>query len=91
MVYKMLRYVSCCIKHDHMARPRGRTKTARLTVNLEPREYDDLCALAREQDVPLAWLIRRAVSAFLASRTVGGPPDASKPDRSLSPFPGAPR
>jgi hypothetical protein len=54
-----------------MGRPRGRTKTARLTVNLEPREYDALRTLAREQDVPIAWLIRRSVKAFLTLCTVG--------------------
>ena len=56
-----------------MARPRGRTKTARLTVNLEPREYASLLALARREDVPLAWLIRRAVNVFLSSQPTDEP------------------
>ena len=83
----MLRPVSCSIKHTSMARPRGRTKTARLTVNLEPREYETLRALAREQDVPLSWLIRRMVSAFLVSRPADNPLGAPiSPSRSsLSP------
>lgn len=53
-----------------MARPRGRTKTARITVNLEPSEYASLLAVAHKEDVPLAWLIRRAVTELLASQTV---------------------
>lgn len=56
-----------------MARPRGRTKTARLTVNLEPQEYASLQALARQADVPLAWLIRRAVTELLATNAPAAP------------------
>ena len=50
-----------------MARPRGRSKTARLTVNLEPQEHALLLAIARQGDVPVAWLLRRAVTEFLAA------------------------
>jgi hypothetical protein len=41
-------------------------KTARLTVNLEQREYASLLALAKQEDVSIAWLIRRAIIEFLA-------------------------
>jgi hypothetical protein len=44
-----------------MPRPRGRHKTARITVNFEPHEFAVVLELARKQDVPVAWLIRRAV------------------------------
>jgi len=50
-----------------MPRPRGRSKTARLTVNLEPQEYAALQSFAHREDVAVAWLIRRAVTEFLAS------------------------
>ena len=50
-----------------MARPRGRSKTARLTVNLEPQEHAALIVLARQEDVPLAWIVRRAVTDLIAA------------------------
>jgi len=59
-----------------MPRPRGRSKTARLTVNLEPREYAMLLALARTEDVPLAWLIRRAITELIAAHA----PDQMQPE-----------
>jgi hypothetical protein len=59
-------------------------------VNLEPRDYDNLCALARERDVPLAGLIRRAGATFLENRPAGGPLDAPKPARNPS-LPGLPQ
>src|SRR5579884_4105135 len=44
-----------------MPRPRGNRKTARLSVSLDEREYAALCTLARDRDVSVAWLVRRAV------------------------------
>ena len=44
-----------------MARPRGRQKTARVTVNLEDQVYGALMAIAARHDAPLAWVVRRAV------------------------------
>lgn len=49
-----------------MARPRGRTKTARLTVNLDERAYAALLAVAGREDVPIAQVARRAIVAFLS-------------------------
>jgi hypothetical protein len=44
-----------------MARPRGQRKTARLTVSLDPGAYSVLVAIAKERDVSVAWLARRAI------------------------------
>lgn len=49
-----------------MARPRGRTKTARLTVNLDDRAYAALLAVAGREDVPVAQVARRAIADFLS-------------------------
>lgn len=48
-----------------MARPKGRTKTARLTVNLDEHAYSVLLAIAARDDVPLAQVARRAVADFV--------------------------
>lgn len=48
-----------------MARPRGRTKTARVTINLGDRAYAQLLAVAGRDDVPVAQVARRAVMDFL--------------------------
>ena len=49
-----------------MARPRGRTKTARLTVNLDDRAYLALCVVAGREDMPVSQVARRAIVDFLA-------------------------
>jgi len=48
-----------------MARPRGRQKTIRLTVNLDEQVYGSLIAIAEKQDAPMAWVLRRAVMNFI--------------------------
>ena len=48
-----------------MARPRGRTKTARLTVNLDDRAYSALRVVASREDMPISQVARRAIVAFL--------------------------
>lgn len=48
-----------------MARPRGRTKTARLTVNLEDRAYAALRVVAGREDMPVSQVARRAIVDFL--------------------------
>ena len=50
---------------DRMARPRGRTKPARLTVNLDRPTYCALNELAQREDVSVSWVIRRAIEALL--------------------------
>ena len=49
-----------------MARPRGRTKPARLTVNLDQPTYLSLVELARREDVSVSWVVRRAIERLLA-------------------------
>jgi hypothetical protein len=49
-----------------MARPRGRIKTARVTVNLDDRAYAVLLTLAEREDVPVGQIARRAVMDYLA-------------------------
>jgi predicted transcriptional regulator len=48
-----------------MARPKGRTKTARVTINLDERAYALLLALAERDDAPVAQVARKAVVDFL--------------------------
>lgn len=49
-----------------MARPRGRTKTARVTINLDERAYATLAGIAGSEDVPVGQVARRAVMDYLA-------------------------
>lgn len=51
-----------------MARPPGRTKTARISVSFEPQVYGALVLLAKRYDVPVAQIVRRAVSHLVSSR-----------------------
>lgn len=48
-----------------MARPRGRIKTNRLTVNLDDRAYAVLLTIADREDVPVGQVARRAVVDYL--------------------------
>ena len=48
-----------------MPRPRGRTKTERLTVNLDGRAYAALRAMAGREDMPISQVARRAIVDFL--------------------------
>lgn len=56
-----------------MARPRGRKKTARVTINLDEEAYANLLAVARQTDVPVAQVARRAVAEFLKREEPGSP------------------
>ena len=49
-----------------MARLRGRTKPARLTVNLDRPPYLALVELAKREDVSVSWVVRRAIERLLA-------------------------
>lgn len=53
-----------------MGRPRGRAKTARISVSFEPQVYAVLVDLAKHQDVPVAQVIRRAVAQLVAGQQV---------------------
>lgn len=62
-----------------MARPRGKRKSARLTVSLDERIYATLLAIARNEDVSVAWLARRAIQELVERHT-----DIVQPDLPLS-------
>lgn len=49
-----------------MARPRGRIKTARVTINLDDRAYSVLLTIAGNEDVPVGQVARRALMDYLA-------------------------
>ena len=49
-----------------MARSRGRTKPARLTVNLDPPPHTPLVEIARPEVVSGSWVVMRAIEAFVA-------------------------
>lgn len=51
-----------------MARPRLNRKIARISVSLEEQMYADVFALAQQNDVSVAWLIRKAVAELLERR-----------------------
>jgi hypothetical protein len=48
-----------------MGRLRGNRKEARLSVSLDERDYAQLCALARQHDVSVAWMVRQAVHTMI--------------------------
>ena len=49
-----------------MARPRGRTKPARLTGNLDRPTYTALIKVAKREDDSVPWVVRRAIGALFA-------------------------
>ena len=51
-----------------MARPRLNRKVARISVSLDEQMYADVFALAGQNDVSVAWLIRKAVAELLERR-----------------------
>jgi predicted transcriptional regulator len=48
-----------------MVRPRENRKKTRLSVSLDDRIYTDLCSMARQAQVSVAWVVRRAVLEML--------------------------
>ncbi len=48
-----------------MGRPRQHKQTARLSVSFEKVDYDRVTAIAEANDVSTAWIIRKAVTAYL--------------------------
>jgi predicted transcriptional regulator len=51
-----------------MVRPRESRKKARLSVSLDDRLYTDLCSMAREAHVSVAWIVRRAILEMVERR-----------------------
>jgi hypothetical protein len=48
-----------------MGRPRGNRYPVRLSVSIDPSDYDAIRKMAEELDLSSAWLVRRAVSDFV--------------------------
>ena len=48
-----------------MARPKGKQKTARVTINLDPHSYSVLVTVAKRNEAPVAQMARKAVVDFL--------------------------
>ena len=59
-----------------MSRPKTERKITRLSVSLDDRDYQAVRDLAKAYDVSTAWVMRRAVAAYLASASVEGANDA---------------
>jgi predicted transcriptional regulator len=59
-----------------MPRPRTERKITRLSVSLDDRDYQAVRDLAKAYDVSTAWIMRRAVSAYLASASAEGANEA---------------
>ena len=57
-----------------MSRNIANPKTARLSVSLDEQTYRTICDIARDDDVSVAWVIRRAVSELVKNRdtAIGG-------------------
>lgn len=51
-----------------MARPRLNRKIVRTSVSLDERMFSEVAQLASENDVSVAWLIRKAVAELLERR-----------------------
>ena len=49
-----------------MARPKGKKPVVRLTVGLDLADHAELSRLAEQHDLTVTWMVRKAVSEFLA-------------------------
>ena len=49
-----------------MARPKGKKPVVRLTVGLDPADHAELSRLAEQYDLTVTWMVRKAVSEFVA-------------------------
>lgn len=56
-----------------MARPKSDKNVVRLSVSLNKEDHVELTKLAEELDLSAAWVIRRAISDFIARH--GNQPD----------------
>jgi hypothetical protein len=55
-----------------MGRPRGNRYPIRLSVSIDPSDYDAIRKMAEELDLSSAWLVRRAVSDFVTRNCSDG-------------------
>jgi len=60
-----------------MSRQSPNPKTARLSVSLDEQTYRTICAIARDDDVSVAWVIRRAVSDLVQNRSAADKSNAA--------------
>ena len=58
-----------------MPRTKSKKHSVRLSVALAEDEYAELTRLGEELDLSAAWMIRRAVSEFVARHRAGIAPD----------------
>lgn len=58
-----------------MPRPRGNRKEARLSVSLDDQDYTALCALARRNDVSVAWIVRQAIHGLILQQDSAHSPE----------------
>lgn len=49
-----------------MARPKGQKHPVRLSVSLDERDHAAISRLAADMNLSTAWIVRRAVSEFVA-------------------------
>ena len=49
-----------------MVRPKGKKPAVRLSVSLDPADHAELSQLAELNDLTVAWMVRKAVSEFVA-------------------------
>ncbi len=49
-----------------MARPKGKKPAVRLSISLNPADHAELSRLAEQHDLTVAWMVRKAVSEFVA-------------------------
>jgi hypothetical protein len=55
-----------------MARPKGRTRNARISVSFDDGDYATLRAIAHDRDVSVAWMVRQAVHGLLEQEKTKG-------------------
>ena len=49
-----------------MARPKGKKPAVRLSISLDATDHAELTRLAEQHDLSVAWVVRKAVSEFIA-------------------------
>lgn len=52
-----------------MARPKGKKHQVRVTVSLDPDDHAALTQIAADNDLSVAWIVRRAVADFVQQKT----------------------
>ncbi|WP_432444561.1 ribbon-helix-helix domain-containing protein [Rhizobium leguminosarum] len=58
-----------------MARPRGQKHPVRLSVSLDEKDHAAISRLAADMNLSTAWVVRRAVSEFVARHDDGAQPE----------------